>query len=263
MFSNIFQKAALFGASTVASVALTGTMMASSAQAATMSYTSNFSITSNNLESFITSNNLESMFGNGEVVTGDFSFTKTELDSGLFSYKLMDFNVYSGASLSLLGFNESLSLGDVKANPNPFLAVNQAFVPDKYQAILPSVLADEDSNYVGDGDFPPPDFIREFSGEEFEAIMNKFTPLVSAFLESSDIDIDTEEVIGLANAVFSGGGEVSLTTTSTLVSQSSSNLVSASVPEPTTIFGIGMVGVGLVTTRRKRAMKKIKQKAAA
>ena len=254
MFSNIFQKAALLGASTVASVALTGTFMANSAQAATMSYTSNFSVISNNLEN---------MFGDGEVVMGDFSFTKTELDSGFFSYKLMDFNVYSGASLSMFGFNESLSLGDVKANPNPFLAVNQAFVPDKYQAILPSVLADEDSNYVGDGDFPPPDFIREFNGEEFAGFANQLTPLVSAFLESSDIDLDTEEVIGLANAVFSGGGEVSLTTTSTLVSQSSSNLVSASVPEPTTIFGIGMVGVGLVTTRRKRAMKKIKQKAAA
>ena len=254
MFSNIFQKAALLGASTVASVALTGTMMASSAQAATMSYTSNFSVISNNLEN---------MFGDGEVVMGDFSFTKTELDSGFFSYKLMDFNVYSGASLSMFGFNESLSLGDVKANPNPFLAVNQAFVPDIYQAILPSVLAIEDSNYIGDGDFPPPDFTRAFTGEEFADFANQLTPLVSAFLESSDIDIDTEEVIGLANAVFSGGGKVSLTTTSTSVPLSSSNLVSASVPEPTTIFGIGMVGVGLVTTRRKRGSKKIKQKAAA
>jgi hypothetical protein len=240
MFSNIFQKAALLGASTVASVALTGTIMANSAQAATMSYTSEFSITSNNLES---------MFGNGEVVTGDISFTKTELDSGSFSYKLIDFNAYSGASLSMFGFNESLSLSDVKANPNPFLAVNQAFVPDKYQDILPSVLADEDSNYVGDGDFPPPDFTREFSGEEFAAFANQLTPLVSAFLESSNIDVDAQEAELLLGLAFGEGGKVNFTTTA--------------VPEPAAIFGLGIVGVGLATTRRKRAIKKIRQKAAA
>ena len=128
MFSNIFQKTALLGASTVATVAISGTMIASSAQAATMSYTSEFSITSNSL--------------NSELVTGDFSFTKTELDSGFFSYKLTGFNSTVGA----FGFSESLGLSDIKENPNPFIAVNQAFVPDKYQAILPSVLADEDSN---------------------------------------------------------------------------------------------------------------------
>ena len=231
MFSNIFQKTALLGASTVASVAISGTMMASSAQAATMSYTSEFSITSNSL--------------NSELVTGDFSFTKTELDSGFFSYKLTGFNSTVGA----FGFSESLGLSDIKENPNPFIAVNQAFVPDKYQAILPSVLADEDSNYVGDGDFPPPDFTRAFSGEEFSAFANQLTPLVSAFLQSSDIDVDAAQVAMLADLAFSEGGEISLTTTS--------------VPEPTTIFGLGVVGVGLVATRRKRANKQIKQKTAA
>ena len=53
----------------------------------------------------------------------------------------------------------------------------------------------------------------------------------------------------LADLAFSEGGEISLTTTS--------------VPEPTTIFGLGVVGVGLVATRRKRANKQIKQKTAA
>lgn len=240
MFSNIFQKTALLGASTVASVALTGTMMANSAQAASMTYNSSFSVTSNNLEN---------IFGDGEVVTGSLEFTKTELNSGLFSYKLTEFNAYSGASLNFFGFNESLDLSDIRANPNPFLAVNQAFVPDKYQAILPSVLANEDSNYIGDGDFPPPDFTRAFTGEEFADFANQLTPLVSAFLESSNIDIDVQEARGLANLAFSGGGEVSFTTTA--------------VPEPTTIFGLGIVGVGLTATRRKRTAKKIKQKTAA
>lgn len=234
MFSNIFQKAALFGASTVAGVALTGTMMASSAQAATMSYTSNFSVTSNSL--------------NSEIATGDFSFDKTELNSGLFSYKLTDFNA------SAIG--QTLTLSDVKADPNPFLAVNQAFVPDKYQAILPSVLADEDSNYVGNGDFPPPDFTRAFSGEEFAGIADEYnlTSLISILVPSVDI----QQATMLANFAFSEGGKISFKTTS--VSQSNAL---ASVPEPTTIFGIGVVGVGLVATRRKRATKKIKQKAAA
>ncbi|MGB3640810.1 MAG: PEP-CTERM sorting domain-containing protein [Rivularia sp. (in: cyanobacteria)] len=235
MISNIFQKAALFGASTVASVALTGTMMASSAQAATISYTSNFSITSNSL--------------NSEVVTGDFSYTKTELDTGFFSYELTDFNASVNASVGPFNFSESFTLSDIGSDPNPFLAVNQAFVPDKYQAILPSVLADQDSNYVGDGDFPPDDFTRQFSGEEFSAFANQLTPLVSAFLQSSDIDVDPAQAESLLNSVFSKGGEVSFTTTS--------------VPEPTAIFGIGVIGVGLVATRRKRTTKKIKQKAAA
>lgn len=254
MFSNIFQKAALLGASTVASVALTGTMMASSAQAATMSYTSNFSVISNSLDS--------------EVAAGEFSFDKTELDSGLFSYQLTGFNSSFGA----FGISESLSLSDVKANPNPFLAFNQAFVPEKYQAILPSALANEESNYLGDGDFPPPDFTREFSGEELSGIKNGLTPLVSNLIESSDFNtqlllafafgenIDVQAT-GLLDTVFGQGAEVSLTTISTPVSQSSSNL--ASVPEPTSILGIGIIGVGLTATRRKRASKKIKQKSAA
>ena len=72
MFSNIFQKAALLGASTVASVAFTCTMMAYSAQAATMSYISEFSVTSNSL--------------NSNVLTANLSFTKTELAEGLFGY---------------------------------------------------------------------------------------------------------------------------------------------------------------------------------
>lgn len=252
MFSNIFQKAALLGASTVASLTLTG--MIASAQAATMSYTSNFSVISNSL--------------NGEVAAGEFSFDKTELDSGLFSYQLTDFNSYFGA----FGISESLSLSDVKANPNPFLAFNQAFVPEKYQAILPSALANEESNYVGDGDFPPPDFTRGFSGEEFSGIKNGLTPLVSNLIESSDSNTKgflnlffgsniNNQATGLLDTVFGQGVEVSFTTTSTPVSQSSSNL--ASVPEPTTVFGIGIVGVGLVATRRKRTAKKIKQKAAA
>ncbi|MEL7246584.1 MAG: PEP-CTERM sorting domain-containing protein, partial [Cyanobacteria bacterium J06573_2] len=50
----------------------------------------------------------------------------------------------------------------------------------------------------------------------------------------------------IANLAFAQGGEVSFTTTA--------------VPEPTTIFGLGVVGVGLTATRRKRTAKKIKQK---
>ncbi len=248
MFYNIFQKAALLGASTVASVAATGAMMANPVQAATMSYTSQFSVTSNSLETKL---------GNGEVLTGDFSFTKTELASGKFSYKLTDFNASSGASLSMLDINESLNLSDVKANPNPFLEVNQAFVPEKYQAILPSVLADENSNYVGDGDFPPADFTRAFSGAEFSEMADEYnlSSLISTFLPSEY----AQQAEFLLGAAFGKGGEVSLMTTST----SQSSFTQASVPEPTTIFGLGVIGIGLVATRRKRTIRKIKQKIAA
>ena len=71
MFSKIFQKTALFGASTVAGIALTGTIMANSAQAATI-YTSEFSITSNSLKT--------------QVATGNFSFTKTEKTERILVY---------------------------------------------------------------------------------------------------------------------------------------------------------------------------------
>lgn len=247
MFSNIFQKTALLRASTVATVAVTGTMMANSAQAATMSYTSEFSISSNSL--------------NSELVTGDFSFTKTELDSGFFSYELMGFNA------DLMGV-KSLDLDDVKTNPNPFLALNEALIPEEYnqyKTILPSVLADEDSNYIGDGDFPPPDFTRAFTGAEFFTYANQLTPLISSFLELSDTDVDTTQVTNLLNFAFFQGGEVSFTTTSKLIPQSNTNPVSASVPEPTTIFALGIVGVGLTATRKRRSnkIKQIKQKTAA
>ncbi len=250
MFSNIFQKAALFGASTVAGVALTGTIMANSAQAATMSYRSEFSVTSNSL--------------NSEVVTGDFSFTKTDLNNGFFSYNLEKFN----ASVGAFGFNESLSLSDVKANPNPFLAVNRAFVPPKYQGILPSVLDGEDSNYIGDGDFGEENLTFTFgldSGDDnFQAdnldfvISQKDFGNMAASL-SGIMDIDTQLATTLAGVVFNEGGTVNFTTT--LVSQSNASL--ASVPEPTSILGIGIVGVGLTTTRRKRKNKRINQKTVA
>lgn len=248
MFSKIYQKAALIGFGTVASFAFIGSIINNSAQAATISYTSEFSVTSNSL--------------NSEVVTGSLSFSKTELDSGLFSYKLINFDT----TLSALGRTKSLDLNDVKANPNPFLAVNQAFVPQKYQAILPSVLADENSNYVGDGDFPPPDFTKKFTGEEFTTYANQLTPLISSFLESSNIQLSqeqtqqTQQIAGLINLAFSQGGEVTLKTTS--VTLPNSDLVSASVPEPTTIIGLGVIGIGLTATR-KRKSKKIKQKVAA
>ncbi|MEM1393337.1 MAG: PEP-CTERM sorting domain-containing protein [Cyanobacteria bacterium P01_D01_bin.116] len=232
MFSNIFQKAALLGASTVASVAFTGTMMANSAQAATMSYISEFSVTSNSL--------------NSNVLTANLSFTKTELAEGLFGYKLINFDTTFGA----FGITKSLDLDDVKANPNPFLAINQALIPqeyNQYKTILPSVLAEEEYNYIGDGDFPADDFSRAFTGKEFFAYANQLNPAISSFLESSDIDINPQLASILLSSAFADGGEVKFTTTS--------------VPEPATIFGLGVVGIGLTATRRKRANQKIKQKA--
>jgi hypothetical protein len=233
MFSNIFQKAALLGASTVASVALTG-MMASSAQAATMSsYTSNFSLTSNNLDA--------------EVVAGEFSYTKTELDSGLFSYKLEDFNAQV--------MNRSFTISDIP-KISPFLtSLNDAFTPDNYQSILPSVLENDVTNV----DLPALNLTRIFSGNEFTEFASEYnlTSLLSAFVPPDQ----TQRAEALLGIAFSGGGEISLTTTSTSVPQSGSNL--ASVPEPTSILGIGIIGVGLTATRRKRATKKIKQKVVA
>lgn len=245
MFSKIFQKAALFGASTVAGVALAGTVMATSAQAATMSYRSDFSVTSNSL--------------NSDVVTGDFSFTKTDLNNGFFSYKLTDFNVSVGA----FGFNESLTLDDVKDNPVPFLALNQTlfeegYLEQKYQTILPSVLDGEDSNYVGDGDFPPEDFTStfgldlgddNFQADNFDFVFSQedFGNIAASL--SGIMGVDTRLATTLAGLAFAEGGTVNFTT--------------KEVPEPTAIFGIGMVGVGLTATRRRRASKKIKEKAAA
>ncbi|NJO65124.1 MAG: PEP-CTERM sorting domain-containing protein [Richelia sp. RM2_1_2] len=235
IFQTPYQKAVLFSVGSIASLATTG-IITNPVQAATMSYNSEFSVSSNRL--------------NGEVATGNFSFTKTELASGKFSYKLTSFD----ASLGAFGISKNLTLSDIKANPTPFTALNQAFVPDKYQNILPSVLTGKDSNYVGDGDFPPDDFTYQFTGEEFQDIQNQLTPFVSAFIPS----IDTQQSTTLLNLAFSQGGKVSFTTTQV----SESGFVQTSVPEPTTIFGIGFVGVGLTATRRKSLGKQIKQKTA-
>ncbi|MGF1674438.1 MAG: PEP-CTERM sorting domain-containing protein [Rivularia sp. (in: cyanobacteria)] len=235
IFQKPYQKAVLFSVGTVASLATTG-IITNPVQAATMSYNSEFSVSSNSLKD--------------EVATGNFSFTKSEIASGKFSYKLTSFD----ASFGAFGISKSLTLSDIKANPTPFTALNQAFVPDKYQNILPSVLAEENSNYVGDGDFPPDDFTYQFTGEDFQDIQNKLTPFVSAFIPS----IDTQQSTTLLNLAFSQGGKINFTTRQV----SESGFVQTSVPEPTTIFGIGVVGVGLASTRRKTLGKQIKQKTA-
>ncbi|AFY55990.1 PEP-CTERM putative exosortase interaction domain-containing protein [Rivularia sp. PCC 7116] len=238
MFSNIFKKAALFGASTVASVAVTGTMMASSAQAATMTYRSEFSVTSNSLN-------------NADLITGHFDFSKTEENNGEFSYKVTSFNANV--------LNERITLSDMRANQNPFLAINQTFVPRKYQTILPSVLAGESPNYTGDGDFgegnlsytfgfdlgnpnfQPDDFDFAFSSEDLDNVAT----LASNVITSVDPSF-TQFYVPFA---LRQGGQINITT--------------KAVPEPATIFALGAVGVGLTATRRKRASKKIKQKTAA
>ena len=243
-FSNIFKKAALFGASTVAGVAVTGTIMVNPVQAATMSYRSEFSVTSNFLETQI---------GDSEFLTGDFSFTKTDLNNGFFSYKLTDLN------LSAIG--ETLSLDDIRTNPTEFLTLNQIFLQgdyQKYQTILPSIIAGEDSNYTGDGNFPPEDFFYEFTGQEFFAL----TDVLTESLSDDELEAVTP-LVGLANVVFSQGGTVSFTTTEILGESRKLSFAIAAVPEPATIFALGAVGVGLTATRRRRKSNKIKQKIAA
>jgi hypothetical protein len=237
MFSNIFQKAALFGASTVAGVALTGTIMASSAQAGTMTYRSEFSVTSNSLNG-------------SNLLTGDFNFSKTELDSGEFSYKLTGFNANV--------LNQRFTLKDIRKNPDPFLALNETFIEDKYQTILPSVLARQSSNYIGDGDFGEGNLSftfgldlgdPNFQSDNFDFVFSSEDLDKATEVASNLLEVDPSFTQFFVPFALGQGGQL--------------NIVTKEVPEPTTIFGIGMVGVGLTATRRKRARKKIKQKIAA
>ncbi|GEM_PF-6145224 len=239
MFSNILKKAAVFGASTVAGVALSGAVAANSAQAATMNYRSEFSVTSNYLNNF-------------DFITGNFDFTKTELDSGEFSYQVTGFNANM--------LNEEFTLSDMRKKPNPFLAINEIFVPQNYRSILPSILAGEslDRNFLpdnatftfgfdlGDPNFEADNFDMVFSSED----LDNAATLASNLVTSIDRDF-TKFAVYLS---LWEGGQINVTT---------KNITTKDVPEPTTIFGLGVVTVGLAATRRKRGSKKIKQKVAA
>ncbi|MEO1377273.1 MAG: PEP-CTERM sorting domain-containing protein [Cyanobacteria bacterium J06635_10] len=241
MFSNIFKKASVFGASTVAGVALSGAIAANSAQAATMTYRSEFSVTSNSI--------------NNDFITGDFDFTKTELDSGGFSYEVTGFNA------NIL--NEKFTLSDMRKNPEPFRAINQIFVPQSYQTILESAINGKNSDIVngdigegnldftfgfdfGDGNFQAEQFDFDFTLED----LDNAAELASNLIKSIPSNV-TKFSVYLS---LSQGGQINVTT---------KNVTTKAVPEPTTLFGIGVVTVGLAATRRKRASKKIKQKVAA
>lgn len=237
MFLSICKKAALFGVSTVAGVALTGTIMANSAQAGTMTYKSEFSVNSNSLNG-------------SDILTGDFNFRKTELDSGDFSYQL------TGFKATML--NESFTLKDIRKNPDPFKVLNEALIPEKYKGILERVLKRETPHYTGDGDFgegnlsytfgfdlgnpnfQPDNFDFVFSSED----LGNVTKVASNLLE-----VDSSFTQFFVPFALSQGGQL--------------NIITKEVPEPTTIFGIAVAGLGLTATRRKRTREKIKQKIAA
>ncbi|MGD1913225.1 MAG: PEP-CTERM sorting domain-containing protein [Rivularia sp. (in: cyanobacteria)] len=241
MFSNIFKKVAVFGASTVAGVALSGAIATNSAQAASMTYRSEFSVTSNTF--------------NNDFITGDFDFTKTELDSGGFSYEVTGFNANV--------LNEEFTLSDIRKKPNQFGAINQIFVPESYQAILQSAINGKNSDIVnsdlgegnstftfgfdfGDGNFQADQFDFDFTSED----LDNAAELASNLITSIPSNVTRFSVyLSLLE-----GGQINVTT---------KNVTTKAVPEPTTLFGIGVVTVGLAATRRKRASKKIKQKAAA
>ena len=165
----------------------------------------------------------------------------------------------------------------MRKNPEPFRAINQIFVPESYQTILQSAINGKNSDIVnsdlgegnstftfgfdlgddgdidfgdfqvdGNSNFPADNFHFDFTSED----LDNAAELASNLITSIPSNVTRFSVyLSLLE-----GGQINVTT---------KNVTTKAVPEPTTLFGIGVVTVGLAATRRKRASKKIKQKAAA
>lgn len=114
----------------------------------------------------------------------------------------------------------------------------------QYQNVLPRILNGDPTefDYIGDGDFPPADFSYAFPPFQPQSISYPFSPLVAYFAD-----------------LFPQGGQINFTTQlvadnlpamATLGINDTSNAVAT--PEPTTLAGLGLAGLGLAIAHRRK-----------
>lgn len=223
MSQRLLQTMVAAVATGVVSGAVSGAIHAEPAQAAGLTYESDFTLTSATVAD--------------PIATAAVIFSKAPslTQAGLFDYTI------ESITASFQGINYSQA--DLLTPSNIAFAQGlNAFLPSKYQQLLPNFLSGTTPTYTGDGDFPPADPLTyAFSAQEVSAGLSLLAPNLSPSQLS--------QVTAIA-ALFPQGGEASFS--STLIASTPGNLISSEgAPEPTTMAGLALAGLGLVGARRR------------
>lgn len=172
-----------------------------------------------------------SILGPTTLLTGDLTFTKTQLNSTQIGYRVQD----SNASLLFLG--QTYSFGSLFAPADP-----TAF------------------NYVSDTDLLPVGAATySFTAADVSNGLGAAQGLLTQ-LPPNTIPASITQGINLLPILFPNGGQVRLTTTEVFrpIPDPIPNFNpgtsggSAAAPEPTTIAGLTLAGYGLAAMRRRR-----------
>lgn len=185
------------------------------ADAAVFNYTSTFTLTSTG-----------SVVPTVEAI---FNFTKTTdvLPNGLVGYEFL-----SGSIDTIFTAPVAITESNISSFSD-YVSTLNSFLPTKYQGIFSNVLSDAEYDYIGDGDFPPPDFSLSFSGAQVPAIPE-------------------------LQFLFSNGGTASLSSTLTggvPIQDGNTGGGSTAVPEPVSMVGIGLAAGGMAIARRRQQKK--------
>lgn len=231
MFQRIVQQASALGVGAAVSIAAIGAFQ--QAQAATFTYTSTLTVTANS-------------FPGTSIATGSATYTKTDLPASQVGYKV------TAANLVALGTDYTLA--DLISNPAPAQLIN-GFLPTKYQGILPNILSNATYDYVGDGGFPPSNATYAFDATEVAAAIAQAQPYVATLSPSQQVFFNS------AAGLFAQGGTVSFSSQlvasqpdpvpPTVVLPDVNVTGAAAVPEPLTLAGTAIAGIGAVVARRR------------
>lgn len=97
------------------------------------------------------------------LATSTYSYTKADLTPGSVGYKLLSLE----AAITTPFLTKSYTLADLSQYTTE-LALLNSFLPAKYQGLLANFQLGSTYDYVGDGGFPPPDFIFSFGSQDGE-----------------------------------------------------------------------------------------------
>ena len=235
MFKGLVQKVSATMAGTVASIVLVNAVTAQPVLAVT--FTSNLTVEGTNF------------LGNPvPLATSTYSYTKTDLTPGSVGYKLLSLE----AAITTPFLTKSYTLADLSQYTTE-LALLNSFLPAKYQGLLANSQLGSTYDYVGDGGFPPPDFIFSFGSQDVPNV----SVLKLLFAQGGSVSFSS-----LKDGVPSSLPPIALTPDSLkailepkyaeYVAEEALSGNSSAVPEPMTMMGVGFASAGLAIARHRR-----------
>jgi hypothetical protein len=239
---------------TTVGVAILAAIAQLPAQAAVFNYVSNLTVTAT---------------GNpAPLATSTYSYTKTDaapdLAVGQFGYKLLDFT----ATLATPFLSGTYTLADLPTYATQ-ISLLTALVPAEYQGaiaqyqgILPNVLSGATYDYVGDGDFPPPNGSYTFLAQSVPnvSLLSLLFPNGGTINYSSTVNgapvPGTLDPVDYANQIADLSAKIDEHPVALSIGIPNITIDpvvnSTATPEPMTMLGISLAGAGAAALRRKR-----------